>query len=112
MSVDGPAPDEIEFSLFGPGIGECATVHIGDGKWIIVDSCANPQTKEPAVLEYFELLRVEPEQAIKLVVATHWHEDHVAGIAKILRRATNANFVCSDALRCDEFLPSLRPDFL
>jgi hypothetical protein len=32
-----PADDQIEVSLFGPGYGECCLIHIGNGKWIVVE---------------------------------------------------------------------------
>ena len=32
-----PAPDELEVSLFGRGVGECAVVHLGSGEWLVVD---------------------------------------------------------------------------
>ena len=44
-----PASDEVELSLFGPGYGEAIAVHVGDGKWILIDSCKEKGTKDPAV---------------------------------------------------------------
>lgn len=39
-----PAADEIEFSLFGPGYGEAVAVHLGDGTWLLIDSCIDPDS--------------------------------------------------------------------
>jgi hypothetical protein len=36
---DNPNRDEIDVIVVGPGFGESILVHIGDGDWIIVDSC-------------------------------------------------------------------------
>ena len=47
-----PCHDELEVSIFGPGIGESVVVHLGYGDWIVVDSCLNPRTRLPAALEY------------------------------------------------------------
>ena len=33
-----PESDETDFDLIGPGYGECALVHIGNQRWVIVDS--------------------------------------------------------------------------
>jgi beta-lactamase superfamily II metal-dependent hydrolase len=40
---------------------------------------------------------------IKIIVATHWHKDHVEGLAELLSNCPKAQFVCSSALRADEF---------
>lgn len=97
-----PHYNELEISLFGPGIGECVVVHLGAGEWMIVDSCLDRETKRPVALTYLEELGVEMT-AVKLIVASHWHDDHCEGIATTLRAAQDAHFVCSAALRSDEF---------
>jgi len=38
------------------------------------------------------------------VVATHWHDDHIAGLASIIALSPKAEFCCSSAIRSDEFL--------
>jgi hypothetical protein len=38
------------------------------------------------------------------VIATHWHDDHVRGIADLLDKCKTAEFVLSGALRTKEFL--------
>jgi hypothetical protein len=98
-----PADDEIEVSLFGPGYGESILVHLGNKEWMIVDSCLN-KAKAPAPTEYLRSLGINPAEAVKMIVATHWHDDHIRGLSSILGECTNANFVCSDALRSDEFV--------
>jgi len=42
-----PAADEIEVTLFGPGYGEAIAVHLGEGAWLLVDSCIDPESKAP-----------------------------------------------------------------
>ena len=32
-----PKHDEIEFTVFGPGVGESSLLHYGDNEWLIVD---------------------------------------------------------------------------
>lgn len=99
-----PGDSEYEVSLFGPGYGEGIVIHLGSGQWAMVDSCIAGRTKAPAGLAYLQRLGVRPEEAIRLVVATHWHDDHMAGISQVLAAATRAQFVCSDALRCKDLL--------
>ncbi|MBN1875905.1 MAG: hypothetical protein JXA33_16905 [Anaerolineae bacterium] len=53
-----PAPDELEISVFGPGYGESILVHVGAGNWILVDSCLDPVSKQPAALTYLDTLNV------------------------------------------------------
>jgi beta-lactamase superfamily II metal-dependent hydrolase len=40
---------------------------------------------------------------VRLIVATHWHADHVKGMADLVRACSKAQFVCSGAIRSDEF---------
>lgn len=97
-----PSENEIELSLFGPGYGESIALHLGHGDWAIVDSCIN-KNKESAPLHYLRSIGVNPSIAVKLIVATHWHDDHVRGIASVVRNCPNAQFFCSDALKVEEF---------
>ena len=45
-----PERSEIEVSLFGPGYGESIVLHLGENLWLIVDSCLDPLTRDPAPL--------------------------------------------------------------
>ncbi len=98
-----PEIDEIEISLFGPGYGECVLIHPGDGHWIIVDSCVDPRTLKPAALSYFSNIGVDTTVAVKRVIATHWHDDHVRGLGEVFRVCKSAEFVCSAAMGGEEF---------
>lgn len=89
-----PAADEIEVTLFGPGFGEAIAVHWGEGAWLLVDSCINPDTKNPASEEYLDCIGVGANQ-VQAIVASHWHDDHVRGISKLVSKYTDANFVVS-----------------
>jgi hypothetical protein len=42
--------------------------------------------------------------SVQQVIATHWHDDHIRGLGRIVQACTSANFVCSAALREKEFL--------
>lgn len=92
-----PSRHEVEVSLFGPGYGECVVVHLGEGEWIIVDSCEN-DVGVPVALAYLESLGVDVATAVRLVVVSHWHDDHVRGIARVVDAAQAARVVFSIAL--------------
>src|SRR5882762_2297358 len=116
ISTTKPSDSEIEFSVFGPGYGECIAIHLGHNKWMVVDSCVRPSAKVPAVLEYFDAIGVDPEKSIELIVATHWHDDHVRGISSILEVATGATFCAASIFAGEEFkaiadLPPLKTKF-
>lgn len=99
-----PQYDEIEVSVFGPGYGESVLVHLGQHEWMVVDSCVDGSSGQPAPLQYLRALGVEPTEAVKLIIATHWHDDHIRGLGDIFHACSKAQFVCSGALRSREFL--------
>lgn len=103
-TLSPPASNELEISIFGPGYGESILLHIGNGEWILVDSCVEPNSGEPAALHYLTRLGVDVESAVKLIVATHWHDDHVRGLSKIVDKCKSANVALSGALSVKEFL--------
>lgn len=102
-TLDPPRSDEVEVSLFGPSYGESVVIHLGHNEWIIVDSCQNLATKKPIPLEYLERIQVPPTTAVKLVLATHWHDDHIRGLASVFRACQTARFACSAAMGKEEF---------
>ncbi len=71
---------------------------------MVVDSCKDSGSDKAVALEYLENLGVDVASQVKLVVVTHWHDDHIRGAAQILRYAESAKFVCSAALDCNEFI--------
>ena len=99
-----PRDDEIEVSVFGPGYGESLLIHVGKGCWIAVDSCIDHASRRPRPLRYLEALGVDPNTAIHIVVASHWHDDHIRGMHELFKAASSAYFVCSAALTGVEFL--------
>ena len=103
-NTDPPAPEELEISLFGPGFGECVLLHIGDGEWVQIDSCVDHKTRRPVSLEYLSRLGIDSATAIKHVIVSHWHDDHVRGIGEVVRSCRDAAVYVSAALRTEEFL--------
>lgn len=98
-----PLSEEIELTLLGPGFGESIVIHIGDNKWIIVDSCINNDNVSCAPLDYLRLIGVDFSNVV-LVVASHWHDDHVKKLSDVVKACTQAKFCCSSALQKDEFM--------
>lgn len=96
--------DEIEVSLFGPGYGESVVIHLGLGQWVIVDSCRDPVTRSIVPLDYLTRIGVDPSVSVRLVIATHWHDDHVRGLSDIVEACRSAEFVCASALTRAEFV--------
>lgn len=90
-------------TVFGPGVGECIVLHLGKGDWIIVDSCTSPVGDEPAALGYLRSIGVDPDASVRMIVATHWHDDHIQGLATLLSECSNAQFVMSAALGTQQF---------
>jgi len=99
-----PTDEELEISVFGPGFGESVLIHVGKKHWIVIDSCKDSKTNESAPLAYLKKLGFHPENDIKLVVASHWHDDHVKGLHDLFTAASSAQLCCSPVLTGKEFL--------
>jgi len=102
----GPASNQVEFTLFGPGYGEAIAVHLGDGCWILVDSCIHPNNKQPASLHYLQQIGVQAA-GVKIIVASHWHDDHVRGLSKLAGAFPSAKFILSGVFNNKEALTFL-----
>jgi hypothetical protein len=100
--AEPPAEDELEISVLGPGYGEAVVVHFGAGRWATIDSCVDIDGS-CAPLSYLQSIGVEPRQ-VRFVVATHWHADHIRGLADILRWTDAADFWCPSVFTNRDFL--------
>ncbi|MHA3703751.1 MBL fold metallo-hydrolase [Jatrophihabitans sp. YIM 134969] len=94
--------EELEVSLFGPGVGESIALHLPGGEWLVVDSCLDRTTGRSAARSYLERLGVTLDN-VKLIVATHIHDDHLRGIADLFADAPAARFVLPQAIGPREF---------
>ena len=98
--------DEVEITLIGPGFGECLVLHVGGGRWITVDSCVDSQDqvdRRPVAERYLRGVGVDLESQVDLVIATHWHADHVRGLGRLVDVCRNATFSCAQSLVKEEF---------
>ena len=98
-----PGRDELEFTLIGPGYGESVILHVGNGLWVLVDSCIDAE-HEPCALTYLNGIGVDPARDVCMVVASHWHDDHIRGMARLVEACRSAKFCCASALCTEEFL--------
>lgn len=105
MTLGGspPGANTFELSLIGCGVGECAVLHLGGGDWAIIDSCCSTRGSEPLALTYLNEINVDFAKAVRLVLLTHWHDDHVEGAAKVVEACSAAQVACSAAFAVDEF---------
>lgn len=69
----------------------------------MVDSCLD-SAGTPAALRYLNEIGVNAEMAVRLIVVTHWHDDHVRGVARVVSACRHAEFACPAAFRSNEFL--------
>ena len=60
-----------------------------------------------AALGYLRGIGLDPADAVSLVVATHWHDDHIRGISELVEVCDKAVFSCAAALCTEEFLSVL-----
>lgn len=97
-----PKSNDLELTVIGPGHGETILVHVGEGRWIIVDSCVDRQRNMPRALIYLECIGVDASASVELVVTTHWHDDHIAGMGHLATVCRKAVFCCPAALLNDE----------
>ncbi len=99
-----PRNDQVEVSVFGPGKGESIVCHLGFGHWMIIDSCLDHDTSHAVSLDYLEALGLDTGLCVDVVAATHWHDDHIGGLADVVAASTKSTFHFSMALQSHSFL--------
>lgn len=103
-----PRPEVVELSVFGPGKGEGLVCHLGNNRWMVLDSCIDSDSSQPVSLDYLDALGVEPSGHVDLVAATHWHDDHIGGLAAVVEAASEAEFHFSMALQSHHFFTLIK----
>lgn len=98
--------DPIQLVFFGPGYGESILLNLGDDHWVVIDSCLN-EAHEPAPLGYLRGIGRDPKRCVKLVIATHWHDDHIKGLSRVLAECEEASFAIASAMTGRDFLAYL-----
>lgn len=94
--------------LFGRGVGESILCNYESNDWIIVDSCYGKvdSEKKPATLEYLDENKI-PYNNVKVIVITHFHDDHIKGMLEIVKQCTEARIFVPEALSSREFITYL-----
>lgn len=108
-----PNNNIFEVSLIGTGggYGESVVIHLGNQNWAIVDSCINPETKISLPLEYLKSKGVNINTDVKLIICTHWHDDHILGISELLKSCESAVFCMARTNDREKFLQFVGLDF-
>lgn len=91
-----------EISVFGAGFGESIVSRISDHRWIIIDSLLD-ETGQPVALQYLKSIGVDVATDVAAVILTHWHDDHIAGAASIVRECRSAVIGIPITLREERF---------
>lgn len=104
--MDNPAKNIFESTLLGTGggYGESLVIHLGHGHWMVIDSCINPDTQKSLPLEYLEKIGVDLAKSVKMIVCTHWHDDHIRGLSQLLDKCESAIFSIARATDRKKFL--------
>lgn len=89
-------PNEAEVTLIGgtSGYGESVVVRYGENEWAIIDSCIDSLTQTCLPIAYLEDIGVDICSQVKYVICTHWHDDHIKGLHKVLEACSNEVFFC------------------
>lgn len=108
-----PESTIIEVTLIGTGggYGESVVLHIGNNCWVIVDSCIDPSSKISLPLEYLKSIGVDVSKDVKLIICTHWHDDHILGISQLLAESLLSQFCMARPLDKKKFLRLVGLDY-
>lgn len=101
-----PPANVLELTLIGPGYGETVVLHLGNGRWAIVDSCED-EDGHPRALRYLDAMDVDPARSVVLIIATHWHDDHIRGMGRLVEICKTARFCCASVLTSKEFVQTV-----
>jgi hypothetical protein len=96
-----PEHDELEVTVLGNTYGESVCVHLGGGKWMIVDSFRRQRARkplpQPAALEYLAALDVDLAE-VAAIVLTHGDTDHCVGASALAQACSKAEVYLTAAM--------------
>ena len=101
---------EINVLGTGGGYGESIILTINYEDYIIVDSCYNPSTKEILPIEFLKSFAISFDK-VKLVICTHWHDDHITGLSNILELCVNSKFSFAKVNDVEKFIRLVSIDY-
>jgi beta-lactamase superfamily II metal-dependent hydrolase len=113
MDYDLPEKNIVEVTLIGTGggYGESSVIHYGNNKWAIVDSCIDPNSGQCLPLWYLKKIGVNLATDVKMIICTHWHDDHILGLSQLLAECTSAEFIIGKVLDKRKFLHLVTLDY-
>lgn len=77
-----PSSGVPQIVIMGTGYGECILVHLGNDKYVMIDSFLNPETKKPIAADYLDNIGLSIHNIIG-IICTHWDDDHIKGMYDI-----------------------------
>ena len=94
--LQAPNKDELEVTLIGgsSGYGESVVVRYGNNEWAIVDSCVDVINQTCLPIVYLKEVGVNIKEQVKYVICTHWHDDHIQGLHKVLDECSSDVVFC------------------
>ncbi|MFW7380447.1 MAG: MBL fold metallo-hydrolase [Oligoflexus sp.] len=101
-----PGGNQFELCIFGRGVGESILLHLGESKFLVVDSFKRFKSKQPVVLEYLEHIGLGAD-AIEIIVVSHWHDDHIRGVSDMVEQCKFATIYVPSAVQSKEFISLL-----
>lgn len=113
MTLDLPKNNIGEITLIGTGggYGESMVLHLGDNIWFVIDSCINPKSGKSLPLEYLRNIGVNIAQDVKLILCTHWHDDHIRGMSELIKECESAEFGFAEVTDRKKFLQFVTLDY-
>lgn len=112
MKVDSLKSDICSINIIsqGGGYGESIVIHLGNGDWLVIDSCIDKDTGKAIPLLFLEENNIDFSR-VKRVICTHWHKDHINGMHQIVERCVNADFVFARANNKKKFFEFIELDY-
>ncbi|MBC8986689.1 hypothetical protein H9X96_12970 [Pedobacter sp. N36a] len=103
---DLPSDNIGEITLIGTagGYGESIVIHLGNQNWAVVDSCKDPLNGQCLPLEYLKSIGVNVKEQVKLLVCTHWHNDHIKGLSTLFGICESARLCFAPCSDTEKFL--------
>ena len=104
-----PDLSQIEVVVIGKGVGECILVHVGDHRYLVVDTFINNETGNSVALDYLYAIGLDASN-IDLLICTHWHKDHTEGLTQLIEMNKDIIFVTYEIITKDKFVEFLEFD--
>ena len=113
MDYDLPEKHCAEITLIGTGggYGESCVIHYGNNNWAVVDSCINPTSSECLPLSYLKKIGVNIVNDVKMIICTHWHNDHIMRLTNLVKECESADLLFARATDKRKFLYFMSLDY-